>query len=336
MTQYDRRTAIINPVGGKIKNPIRGLNKAITGLNKINPVMMAVKDPTLNKGMRQLGKFTNKELLPAVVSTGIPLASTALGALATMYGGPMAGEMASSLSENLMKEYIPDRYQSKNKYVGLLSDAIQAGVSQDPNELLGVQSQFMDTVESDLARKKPRYDPENPYSDLMAQLQNKYPQYYSPPPIPQQTGTKQPEQIVENDNAIYGNSELGEGADSLVIKTPPYQQKEGSVSGMLGGKLKKSKKPKKSKVIEEEIEVYIKKKLPHKKFSHPKNSSLDQLLEAEAEKKEAKSKKAMEKMIEKQTKALTAMGFGVSKRPVKGSQEAKDKMAKLRAMRKKK
>ena len=85
----------------------------------------------------------------------------------------------------------------------------------------------------------------------------------------------------------------------------------------------------------EEIEIYTKKKPSYKKFSHAKNSALEQLLEAHSEREEKEAKKAMKNMVEKQTKALTAMGFGVGK-VVKGSPEAKERMARLRAMKGKK
>ena len=98
-------------------------------------------------------------------------------------------------------------------------------------------------------------------------------------------------------------------------------------------KKRRGRKPKKN-ILDEEIEVYIKKKPSYKKFSHAKNSSLEQLLEAKADREEKEAKKAMKQLVEKQSKALTSLGFGVG-RPKKGSQEAKDRMAKLRAMKKK-
>ena len=64
-----------------------------------------------------------------------------------------------------------------------------------------------------------------------------------------------------------------------------------------------TKKKKKSKVKK----VEIVKRLPHQKFSHSVNSSLDQLLEAQEEKKERERQKNKDLLVEKQTKALKAL-----------------------------
>ena len=132
--------------GGKI-----GFKKAIS---KVNPVDYAFKNKKLVHAMGDVGKFTQNKLLPATVSIGIPLASTALGAVATMYGGPMAGQMASSLSQNLMEQYIPDKYQSKNKYVGMFGDALNMGLSGDidPMKAQSLGHQFLGNVQGDVGK----------------------------------------------------------------------------------------------------------------------------------------------------------------------------------------
>ena len=329
--------------GGKIKS-MRGFTKAI---HSINPISQALHNKQIRKGMIDLGQFTNEQLLPAVVSTGIPVASSALGALAGMYGGPVAAQLAQQTSQNLMEKYIPQSHQSKNPYTQMLGDALSMGVTgdYDPMEMYSLQNQFMGQVDKELTRHlqpKNTYNPDNPFQDIIYSTANAYRQYYIP--------EIKPEDNPNDDNdALYKNGKLGIGADSISFTSPPYQQREGSMVGMLGGDIhfdinshnmrngrytmsgEGSKKKKKSKVKK----VEIVKRLPHQKFSHSENSSLEQLLEAQEEKKEKERKKKKDLLVEKQTKALTALGYGIEK-PLKGSPEMKEKMAKLRAMRKKK
>lgn len=298
-------TKTITMEGGKI-NINRAFRKANAGfsdvMSKANPMALAVKDPTLNKGMRDLGKLTQNQILPAVVSTGIPVASTALGALATMYGGPVAGEMVSKMSQGLMEEYIPQKYQSDNPYVGMLGDALSSGMSGeiDPTTAMNLSGQFTNQLSSDIAGKpsytKPQYNPDYPYADYMGQIMKGY--------------TQRPVEPDPNSvsDAMYKVGNLGEGADSISMVSPPYQQKEGSMNGIFGSGIKK-KRGRPKKIMEEEVEVIIKKRLPHKKFSHAKNASLEQLLEASAEKEEKMSKKAMKDMIERQNRMLREMGY---------------------------
>ena len=80
----------------------------------------ALHDRKFQNSLKKVGKIAQKQVLPAVVSTAIPVASTALGALATTYGGPQAGQMVQGMSQELMKQYIPDKYQSDNKYVNMV------------------------------------------------------------------------------------------------------------------------------------------------------------------------------------------------------------------------
>ena len=210
---------------------------------------------------------------------------------------------------------------------------------------------------------RPKYNPDDPYADLMEQLMNKMQPPTTEPTKPTEP-VKQAEPTDTND-AIYKKGQADEDADEVRITQPPYSQREGSVmgllgagvrrrgykqekgshSGLLGGKINldddptepKRRRGRPKKADEVIQEVYIKTQLPHKKFSHAKNKALDQLLEATHEKSEKESKKAMKEMVEKQTSMLKALGFGVKGKGFKkGSQEAKDHMARLRAMRKKK
>lgn len=309
----------------------------------------------IKKAAPEIEKFAKDKVLPSVVSVGIPLASQALGMLGTELGLPP--EITSSLSENLMKELIPKQYQSDNKYVNLFGTALKSGLSGNPNSFNDVSQEFMGNVQSDLSnyfgndkisQQVPTdkyFNPDTPYDDLMMQLLSKYTplpeeiqpqqyQQYQQPQQPQQFQQfQQPQSNNEMNDALYKNSELGKGADSLVIKSPPYQQREGNTQGLLGGGLKK-KKVKKVKEISSssEDEVYVKTKPTYKKFTHSKNKSLHQLLEANKDKEDKEAKKAMKELINKQTQKLTAEGYGLSK----GSEAMKIKMAKLRSLRKKK
>jgi len=365
--------------GGKI-NIGKQLKKTTKKIKKgFNDNIDESLDKTFSKkNMGKVGKFMEKQVLPGAVSVGIPLVGTAMGTLGAMYGIPP--ELTAPLTENLMQEYIPKKYQSKNKYVGLLSNAINMGVSGDidPESLLGFQNELTDTVYGDLERlSRPKknkqnsryneeellnllgpnkikqsiptsqyYTPDNPYNDLIMQIISGHMPIKTQlsQPIEEQTQPiYEPSQSIDEmqnksielnsaNDALYSNAELGEGADSLMIKSPPYQQREGSTSGLLGGKIKK-RRGRPRKIIIEEEEIYIKKKPSYKKFSHAKNSSLEQLLEAQSDREERESKKAMRNMVDKQTKSLTAMGYGI--KPVKGSPEMKEKMRRLREMRRK-
>lgn len=310
--------------GGKIKkvnfNKVgRDINK---GFDKVNKGFATAGN--------EIGKFTNKQLLPAVVSAGIPLASSALGVLGTEFGIPP--EITSSLSENLMKNYIPKQYQSNNKYVNLFSDALNMGLSgdTDPNSMMQLSQNLSGTIGKDLGLdkqiktpmpSKDAYNPDNPYQDLMLQMMMNY----NPIDTKHVKTTSQPynqqtpiEDTSNNDefDAIYGDSELGVKADSMKITKSPYQQKEGNINALLGSGLKKRRGRPKKKVIEE-IEIYTKKKPSYKKFSHAKNSSLEQLLEAKSDREEKEANKAMKEMVDKQSRLLTSLGYGFKKKNLK-------------------
>ena len=305
--------------GGKIKSLKettrdinRGFKKSIAAPLKTKVFRPANKqffDPALReagKAGTQIGKFTNKELLPAAVTIGIPIASASLSALGAMYGIPP--ELTYKLSETVLKEAIPDKYQSDNKYVGMFSEAINMGLSGDPNpqEMESLGKRFATTAYSDIDRKyinrtssQSQYNPEDPHQDLIQQLMNKYPGYQQQfqsqisQNVPQ-VQQYQPSQATEqtNDNINYSNSQIDESGDTLTMETSPYDQKTGNEMGLLGAGLKKKKSKKKptKKIIKE---VYVKTMPSYKKFSHAKNAALDQLLEAKAEKEEREARRAM-------------------------------------------
>lgn len=302
----------------------KGISKANKGISKANPASYALKNKKVRNAMGDIGQYTHNKILPGVISTAIPVASNAIGALATVYGGPMAGEMASNLSSNLMEQYIPDRYQSNNKYVGMLGDALNMGMSGeiDPmqasmmgQELLGNISKDINKGQSNNFKTRPnvnynyqpppmQYNYDNPYLSMMQRI----PMSQQMPLNQQMQEHNQPDQNAMND-AIYKNAEIGTGADSIKNTISPYQQKEGSMSGLMGAGMKKKKSRKKEI---EKVEIY--ERPYHKKFSHAKNLALDQLMEAKEHKAKRQSQKKMDDMIEKQTRMLKSMGYGVKRK----------------------
>jgi hypothetical protein len=69
-----------------------GMNTMVEGLNKINPMMIALNNDKSRKLMAQSGELTNDYLLPAVVSAGKPLYDTSAMAASTMLtGNPVLG-----------------------------------------------------------------------------------------------------------------------------------------------------------------------------------------------------------------------------------------------------
>jgi hypothetical protein len=248
---------------------------AINGKKINNKINEAMHDRKFNNSLKKVGKIAKKQVLPAVVSTAIPLASTALGAVATAYGGPMAGQVVSGMSENLMKEYIPDKYQSKNKYVGMLGNAMNQGMNAmngdfDPNAMMDLQGQFASKASNDLSlietKKKqplpqqqyyqpqyikPQYDPENPYQDLMQQLVNKshnltsqnmssnnlYRQDISYDDMEDKPVTIKGDSENTANDALYTNAQIS--SNNMTVTNSPYQQKEGSSQALFGAGLKR-------------------------------------------------------------------------------------------------
>lgn len=297
----------------------KGLTKVNKGVSKANPASYAMKSKKVRNAMGDIGRFTEKKILPSVVSTAIPIASNALGALATVYGGPMAGEMASNLSSNLMEQYIPNKYQSDNKYIGMLGDAINMGMSGeiDPIQASMMGQELLGNINKDLSKGRSNnfqtrpninynyqqnyvpFDYDNPYLSMMQRMPM---QEQLPLQQLQQQMPIQPDPNSIND-AIYRSAEIGVGADSIKNISPPYQQKEGSMSGLLGAGIKRKKNKKRIK----KVELYETPR--HKKFSHAKNDALDQLIEANEYKSKKQSQKDMNDMIEKQIRMLKAMGY---------------------------
>lgn len=288
-------------IGRELKNLGRTINKKV-----INPA-----ERGFQTAGKTLGRITNKELMPAVKTIGIPMASGVAGAVGTMYGGPIGGVMASQLTSGLLNQYVPN--QSKNPYVGMAGDALSMGMfGSDPMEQMQLMGKMNKQLTGDIiGQEKPKYNPDNPYEDLIGQLMNNY-NVPTPAPAPDVIQPQTEEDLSDDFDALYKESQLGDNADSMVVSIPPYQQREGSVQGLLGAGLKK-KRGRKKKDIEGIVKVEVIKSIPHKKFSGAKNSSLDQLLEAKAEKEEKQSKKAMKEMVESQSKMLKALGFGIGR-----------------------
>lgn len=234
---------------------------------KINKkINEGLHDRKFNNSLKKIGKVAQKQVLPAVVSTAIPLASTALGAVATTYGGPMAGQFVQGMSQELMNQYIPDKYQSNNKYVNMFGDALNQGIGAmngdvDPYAMMNLENQFMGQVSHDLTKprgmpkqeqyyqpppqyqyQRPVYNPDNPYQDLIQQLMNKSHNALPPPPIA--PNAPQPENKTEDFNAkndaLYKGAEIS--GDNMTVAVPPYQQMEGSIQGLLGAGISKRKR----------------------------------------------------------------------------------------------
>jgi hypothetical protein len=309
--------------GGKIKSlkqigkdMSKGFKKtiAVPLKKKVGrPVNKAVIKPGLrNLGEMgtQVGQFTNKELLPGAVTVGIPLASAMVGTLGAMAGIPP--QLTMPLTEELLKEYIPDQYQSKNKYVNMFADlptmALTGDFDQEQLENMG--KEFTSTLYSDITKpKKVRrqsattYNPEYPYQDLMEQTMNKYQipiqqLYQQTPEVEEQPEEPEEQDIDDYDNTSYSQT---------------YTQKTGSANALLGAGIKKKskKKPKKKpkKEIIEELEIYTKTKPTYKKFQHAKNSSLEQLLEATKNKKDKDYQNKLNDISDKQLRLLEALGY---------------------------
>jgi hypothetical protein len=237
--------------------------------NAVNETDEALHDRKFNNSLKKVGKIAQKQVLPAVVSTAIPLASTALGAVATTYGGPMAGQMVQGMSQELMKQYIPDKYQSDNKYVNMFGDALNQGIGAmngdiDPNAMMNLQNQFSGQVVNDLTKprgkhkqsqyypqpsnltsnfdakeqpqyqyQRPVYNPDNPYEDLIQQLMNK-----SHGAMPSQILEQAIDNNAKND-ALYKGAQISN--DNMTLSTPPFQQMEGNVQGLMGTGIKKKR-----------------------------------------------------------------------------------------------
>jgi hypothetical protein len=116
--------------GGKFnlgKSLTKGAFAVSQGLNKINPMMIALNNPKSRKVMAQSGELTNDYLLPAVVSAGKPVYdATAMGASTALTGNPIVGKMlADSLWDNMVaNKGIDPRDRQKSQELGEFSGAM--------------------------------------------------------------------------------------------------------------------------------------------------------------------------------------------------------------------
>jgi hypothetical protein len=187
-----KKTKNINFEGGKLKTP-KQINRAFRKtISKpfeekiIKPANKAFFEPAQNTMANmgwQLGDFTNKQILPAVVSMGIPVASQMLGVAGEEIGLPP--QITSGVSKNLMKEYIPKSMQSNNKYIGMMADALESSVGSNgmsQGDAMGLQDRFIGQVGKDtgLQPKQPKntYNPDSPYDDLIHRIVNNSTNWY--------------------------------------------------------------------------------------------------------------------------------------------------------------
>jgi hypothetical protein len=116
--------------GGKFdlgKSLTKGAFAVSQGLNKINPMMIALNDRKTSKLMAKSGQITNDNLLPAVVSMGKPVYdATAMTASTAITGNPIAGKiLADSLWNDMVaKKGIDPRDRQKNELLGAISGKI--------------------------------------------------------------------------------------------------------------------------------------------------------------------------------------------------------------------
>lgn len=314
--------------GGKIKTP-RQINRAIRNkvfkpIHKdlIKPANQKFFNPTreaLTTMGKELGNFTNEQLLPAAVSLGIPLASSTVGALGEMAGIPP--QISGKLTENLLKGYIPKDKQSKNKYVNILGDALNMGFTgeTDPMAFMNLEQKFTNALSKDIGLDNPRVvnqpkpidnyadEDDEYYNHFINQITKGQFMPYRDPIL------KDEEEDLRDDNdALYGDGNLFNNADSMIITKSPYQQMEGSANGLLGAGIKK-KGRKKGKHINIpnyiDNELYVRKKPSYKKFTHSNNVALHQLLDAYEDKRDIERRKKTDKLIEKHNNFLTSMGY---------------------------
>jgi hypothetical protein len=109
------------------KSMSEGMYQASQGLNKINPMMIALNDKKTSKLMRQSGEITNDYLLPAVVAMGKPVYdATAMTASTMITGNPIAGKiLADALWDNMVaNKGIDPRDRQKSELLGIVSSQI--------------------------------------------------------------------------------------------------------------------------------------------------------------------------------------------------------------------
>ena len=290
--------------GGKLKvKSIKEINRDIKkGWNK--EIAKPLNQTFSKENMAKADKFFKNEVAPELTTLAIPIASTLAGAAGGYFGGPLGATAASALTQNLLQEYIPEKYQSKNKYTKLAANAVgqlsDAAISGDFNPLQAQQlgNEFLGTLAGDIIGKPkgststPEYHDggATPYDDLMYQLMYNY---YTPK-ITQQQQDYQTNYNALTD-AIYKDSAISPDADRVVIKSSPYQQREGDTRGLLGAGLKKKRgrKPGKTEVIHK---VEIVKRRPYERYSHAPNLALRQLLESQEMKRDYEDRKSQRQL----------------------------------------
>jgi hypothetical protein len=146
LDRYERSRRMNIVEGGKIKNPFKSVSKAFSPkkINEtfgkigtaVNPINYAMKDKRVTNLMRQSGQLTDKYLLPAAVSAGLPLYYGAAGTAGMMLGGPVGALAATRAADTLWQEAVvkkgyDPRERQKSKVLGAISEKVgQAGASQ--------------------------------------------------------------------------------------------------------------------------------------------------------------------------------------------------------------
>lgn len=212
--------------GGKVnvkKQFRKASNKMNKGFTKVNPINALYQDKGFNKFGADVGKFTNNELLPAVVSTAIPLGSAALGMVGMSMGIPP--ELTAGMTQSLLEQYIPQQYQSNNPYVQALGSAMSMGLTgdADPYAMMNMSNQLQQGVYKGSTENQQHYN--MPKSNDL---------YFN------QEMKKQPMQDVypnDDNDALYNSAEMYDGGDEMKVVVPPYQQREGSSSALFGAGL---------------------------------------------------------------------------------------------------
>jgi len=286
------------------------------------PVMNeAFNDPDVNKAVKRVANKTSKvikkEALPTAVTLGLPVAQMGATALGTyLTGNPMVGEKMGDFGGKVAKGYIPDKYQSQNKYVNLLSEGIgqipgMMSGEVDPQDMYNLGNEFMGNLQSDIfkGKKQGGHDYNTPYDMEMEQIMNPFiPQSQSQS---QSTANNQPLSYTQKtDNIANIPTYTGDDDtydDEIMIKTTPFQQKEGSSMGLMGaGVRRKRGRPRKNETV---MKVEIIKKSPSTKFSGARNKSLEQLLEANEYKQSQMTKKQMEQFMKRSGHLFDALGI---------------------------
>jgi len=293
---------IANPIENKVINP------ASTALSQAG----RETQQAFNTAGTALGQFTNNQLLPGVVSVGIPLVSDAVGVAGAEFGIPP--QISSSLTENLLKNYIPDKYQSDNKYLGLLSDAIGTYGSENPMDYANLATKALGTMTgSGRGRRKiknligvPTPDMiDSPNQDLINQtIMNAIKPRDLPPDIPDYSNPPSTNYEFNSDSTPYLYSSATIDPNDIRIMTSPYSQKAGSPEALEGAGIRKRRGRPRKKIIQQ---VEIIERLPHERFSNAKNTSLDQYLRSLKHKEDQMALREMREGIRLQNKFLKEM-----------------------------